>query len=72
MKTSTSGGGLCAFSHDRLRSTCGERLLSRVRQMRPMVVPVIASVSTMANTTPMIQSIVNPIGGSVASQRQIM
>ena len=72
MNTSTSGGGVRASSQARLRSTSGVRSLSRVRPMRPMVVPSIASVSTIANTTPMIQSIVNPIGGSVASQRQHM
>ena len=37
-----------------------------------MVVPIIASVSMHANSTPTIQSMLSPIGGSVESQRQTM
>ena len=37
-----------------------------------MVVPIIASVSMAANSTPTIQSMFSPIGGSVENQRHTM
>ena len=60
MNTSTSGSGSRASSQGRLRSTSGVRLLSRVRPIRPIVVPIIASVSMHAKITPTIQSMFSP------------
>ncbi len=72
MNTSTRGCGSRASSQGRLRSTSGVRLLSRVSPIRPIVVPIIASVSMPAKSTPTIQSISNPTGGRVDNQRHTM